>query len=46
MRQDKQQYGRWIVLVLLFTIHCSLFTTTVGAQSKREFRGAWIQCVN
>ena len=38
------------VLVILFTIHYSLFTIshspfTASAQ-KREFRGAWIQCVN
>ena len=35
-----------MVLALLFTIHSSLFISPVGAQSKREFRGAWIQCVN
>ena len=46
MRQDRNQWGRWIVFVLLFTIHCSLFTSPAGAQPKREFRGAWIQCVN
>ena len=31
--------------VLLFTVHCSLFVSSAGAQ-KREMRGAWIQCVN
>ena len=46
MRQDIQRYVRWMVLALLFTIHSSLFISPVGAQSKREFRGAWIQCVN
>ena len=46
MRQDRRQLGRWMVLALLFTIHCSLFTSPAGAQPKREFRGAWIQCVN
>ena len=35
-----------MVLALLFTIHSSLFTSPAGAQPKREFRGAWIQCVN
>ena len=25
---------------------CLLFSLTVAAQQKREFRGAWIQCVN
>ncbi len=46
MRQDIQRYVRWMVLALLFTIHSSLFTSPAGAQPKREFRGAWIQCVN
>jgi len=32
--------------VILFTILFSLFTSPAGAQPKREFRGAWIQCVN
>ena len=31
------------LVLLLFTIHYSLFTY---AQSKREMRGAWVQCVN
>ena len=31
--------------VILFTVHCSLFVSSAGAQ-KREMRGAWIQCVN
>ena len=35
-----------MVLALLFTIHSSLFTSPAEAQPKREFRGAWIQCVN
>ena len=46
MRQDIQRYVRWMVLALLFTIQSSLFTSPAGAQPKREFRGAWIQCVN
>ena len=46
MRQDIQRYVRWMVLALLFTIHSSLLTSPAGAQPKREFRGAWIQCVN
>ena len=46
MKQDRQQFARWIVLALLLTIHCSLFTSEALAQQKREFRGAWIQCVN
>ena len=37
---------RWIILWVLFVIHCSLSISPVGAQVKREFRGAWIQCVN
>ena len=32
------------ILLMLFAIHLSLFTAQ--AQPKREFRGAWIQCVN
>ena len=35
-----------MVLALLFTIQSSLFTSPAEAQPKREFRGAWIQCVN
>ena len=31
------------VVLILFTLHSSLFTYS---QSKREMRGAWIQCVN
>ena len=31
------------LVLLLFTIHYSLFTFS---QTKREMRGAWIQCVN
>ena len=27
---------RWLVLVTLFTIHCSLFTSPVGAQSAKQ----------
>ncbi len=46
MRQDIQRYVRWMVLALLFTIQSSLFTSPAEAQPKREFRGAWIQCVN
>ena len=46
MGQDKHRLGRWATLMLLFTLHCSLFTSPAGAQMKREFRGAWIQCVN
>ena len=40
------RWKRWIILWVLFVIHCSLFISPVGAQVKREFRGAWIQCVN
>ena len=34
-----------MMAVILFTVHCSLFVSSAGAQ-KREMRGAWIQCVN
>ena len=37
---------RWIMIVSLVMLHCSLFINVVSAQQKREFRGAWIQCVN
>ena len=40
------RWKRWIILWVLFVIHCSLSISPVGAQVKREFRGAWIQCVN
>ena len=30
----------------LFLLFALLLTISVGAQQKREFRGAWIQCVN
>ena len=39
------QSYRWMMAVILFTVHCSLFVSSAGAQ-KREMRGAWIQCVN
>ena len=42
---SKIAYRRWMMLAALFIIHCSLFITPARAQ-KREFRGAWIQCVN
>ena len=48
MRHNRHMIVQRIVLALLFTIHYSLFTSPVAAQAqpKREFRGAWIQCVN
>ena len=46
MRKDTLRNIRWVVLALLFTIHSSLFISEAQAQPKREFRGAWIQCVN
>ena len=30
----------------LFLLFALLLTLSVSAQPKREFRGAWIQCVN
>ncbi len=32
--------------ILLLALAAALATVTTGAQNKREFRGAWIQCVN
>ena len=37
---------RWMMLIGLSFIICHLSFSSAGAQTKREFRGAWIQCVN
>ncbi len=37
--------SRWMMLIALSFIICHLSFSRVAAQ-KREFRGAWIQCVN
>ena len=37
---------RWMMLISLSFIICHLSFSSAGAQTKREFRGAWIQCVN
>ena len=37
---------RLILLLSLIIVCCSLFINGAAAQKKREFRGAWIQCVN
>ncbi len=39
MRRDKI-FGLLILAMIL------MFQTSLMAQNKREFRGAWIQCVN
>ena len=36
---------RSLMIYMILAIAC-LWTTQLTAQSKREFRGAWIQCVN
>ena len=36
--------SRWMTLLIL--LFCTLFVGSAAAQKKREFRGAWIQCVN
>ena len=33
-------------LKIIIVAFLSLLAATVSAQQKREFRGAWIQCVN
>ena len=38
--------SRWMMLIGLSFIICHLSFSSAGAQTKREFRGAWIQCVN
>jgi len=38
--------NRWMMLLALSFVICHLSFSRVAAQSKREFRGAWIQCVN
>jgi len=35
-----------IIKSLLFLVLCVAWAVSAGAQQKREFRGAWIQCVN
>ena len=37
--------SRWMMLIALSFVICHLSFSRVAAQ-KREFRGAWIQCVN
>ena len=53
MIQMGRKDGQWMRLLALLLIHCSLLVSPAraqsgpaGAQQKREFRGAWIQCVN
>ena len=38
--------NRWMILILVSFVICHLSFSSAGAQTKREFRGAWIQCVN
>lgn len=45
-RINLKRHDRWVVLALLFTIHCSLFISSAGAQFVRrsvveEFTGTW-----
>ena len=37
--------NRWMIWIVLSFVFCHL-SLTASAQPKREFRGAWIQCVN
>ena len=37
---------RWTVVMVLAFVACQLSFSPIRAQVKREFRGAWIQCVN
>ena len=36
----------WMMVIVLSFIICHLSFSSVAAQPKREFRAAWIQCVN
>ena len=37
---------RYLSLIIIFISQFSIFNSTLSAAPKREFRGAWIQCVN
>ena len=44
-RNDTMHVTKWSVMIGFLTL-CIFVTPTVSAQQKREFRAAWIQCVN
>ena len=43
---NQKKISRWWLLMALTFVMSHLSLNTVEAQLKREFRGAWIQCVN
>ena len=44
--RNQNKISRWWLLMALTFVMSHLSLNTVEAQLKREFRGAWIQCVN
>ncbi|MCH5307325.1 MAG: family 10 glycosylhydrolase [Prevotella sp.] len=46
METKYQRCGRWVLFLTLLVINSTFFMKSASAQQKREFRGAWIQCVN
>lgn len=42
----KNQILKYAALMLLMLLGCSILVSAAGTTKKREFRGAWIQCVN
>ena len=43
---NQKKISRWWLLMALTFVMSHLSLNTAEAQLKREFRGAWIQCVN